>query len=208
VKVAGSKPVRRSFFLIRLVVKRDELLRIKKFVKTEIGRGRDPQHDFGHLDRVAKNALKIVNILKIKLDESVLVTACYLHDLNHRAGHPSLLNYFSETKTLKRILPGILGKFKLSRKEKKIISEAIYNSPYSFPFRKLNKKKDLYSQVLQDADTIDFFSPEREKSFLRARKKFIFYKFLSPFSFWALGYGRKNLEKYLNFTQLAERFYV
>ncbi len=174
----------------------------------EMEKAKDPQHQFPHLERVVRNALKIVGVLKIDLDKNLLMAACYLHDINHSEHSPSLLNYFSETKVLRRILPEILQKFDLSSEENKVIERAIYNHSYSFPFKRLNKDGDVYSRVLQDADTIDFFSKEREKDFSGSKKKFFFYKLISPFSNWAFSYGRKNLKNYLNFSELVGRMNV
>lgn len=173
-------------------------------------KSRDPQHDFTHLERVAGNTLKIVKILKVEseVDENLLVAASYLHDVNHGHFSPGLINYFSEKKFLKKILPGVLKKFDLTQSEKNIISEAVYNTPYSFPFKKLNRDGDLYSKILQDADTIDFFSKEREGSFYQAKKNFLFYRILGLFFLRGLEYGRKHLKNYLNFPELAGRFYV
>ena len=118
------------------------------------------------------------------------------------------MNYFLERRRLKLVLPAILSQLDINKNEKKIIENAIYSSPFSFPFRRLNKGRDLYTQILQDADTIDFFSKEREISFKKAIKDFSFYAFLGLFSNWALKYGRTNLKNYLNFPQLAEELYV
>jgi len=191
-------------------VKKCEVEKIKKFARRLVKKSKDPQHDFAHLERVAKNTQKIVGILKVsaKIDGDLLLAMAYLHDVNHAYFSPGLIHYFSEERKLKKVLPGVLGKFNLKQNEKQIISKAIYNCPYSFPFKKLNKSGDLYSKILQDADTIDFFSKEREKSFSKARRKFVFYRLLAPFSFWVLEYGRKNLDKYLNFSELAKIFYV
>ncbi len=191
-------------------MKKGEVQRIKNFARELMEKSRDPQHDFTHLERVAKNALKMVKILKVEseIEKDLLVVASYLHDVNHSHFSPGLVNYFSEKRFLKKVLPGVLKRFDLSQEEKRTISEAVYNSPYSFPFKKLNKDGDLYSKILQDADTIDFFSKEREKSFNQAEKKFLFYKILGLFFLRGLKYGRKHLKNYLNFPELAGHFYV
>ena len=54
----------------------------------------------------------------------------------------------------------------------------------------------------------EFEVEEREKSFKKATKKFVFYAFLGLFSNLALNYGRKNLKNYLNLPQLAKEPYV
>ena len=91
--------------------------------------------------------------------------------------------------------------------EKAILEKAIYSSPFSFPFKKLNRNWDLYTKILQDADTLDFFSYEREASFNKVKEKIVFYAFLGLFSDRALSYGRKNIANYLNFPELAKESY-
>jgi len=191
-------------------LKKGEVQKIKNFARELMKKSRDPQHDFGHLERVARNVLKIVKILKVEseVDKDLLVAVSYLHDVNHGQFSPGLINYFSEKRFLKKILPGVLEKFDLSWNEKRIMSEAVYNCPYSFPFKKLNRDGDLYSKILQDADTIDFFSKEREKSFHQAKRGFLFYKILGLFFLRGLEYGRKHLKNYLNFPELTGHFYV
>jgi hypothetical protein len=136
------------------------------------------------------------------------MAACYLHDISQASYSPGLVNYFLERRRLKLVLPGVLSELEVDKNERRIIENAIYSSPYSFPFRRLNRKGDLYTQILQDADTLDFFSKEREASFKKARERFGFYAFLGLFSDWALKYGRNNIANYLNFPQLAKELYV
>jgi HD superfamily phosphodiesterase len=191
-------------------VTKDKLREIKELVEKKTCNIKDFQHDCEHAKRVAKNALNIVQILGLneKINLNLLEATCFLHDINYATFKPSLTNYFFEGNRTKKILPKILTGLGIKKDEKDIIENAIYNSSFSFPFRKLNKTKDLYSQLLQDADTIDFFSDERIKSFKKSQQKFFFYKLLSPLSSWAVRFGRKNLSKYLNFPKLAEYYYV
>ncbi len=186
----------------------EKLKKVLNFVKSEAGKIKDPQHGWEHVSRVADNAKKIVKLLKMedKIDVNLLLAACYLHDISHSAYSPGLMNYLFESRRLKLVLPGALSELKVDENDVKTIENAIYLSPYSFPFKKLNKKGDLYTQILQDADTLDFFSKEREASFAKARKKYFFYAMLGMFSGWALKYGRNNLKNYLNFPQLADEY--
>lgn len=188
----------------------EKLKEVKSWVKKEMKKVKDPQHGWSHLQRVAGYAQKIVESLSVeeKIDEHLLQAACYLHDISQGSFSPGFINYFLESRRLKLILPGALSELRVDENERKIIERAIYSSPYSFPFKRLNKKGDLYTRILQDADTLDFFSKEREISFEKARKKFGFYAFLGLFSNWALKYGRRNLKNYLNNPALAEELYV
>jgi len=191
-------------------VTESKLREVKNFVKGKASKIKDPQHGWNHVRRVADNAQKIVALLGVedKIDIHLLLAACYLHDISHATYSPSLMHYFLESRRLKVVLPGVLSKFEVDENERRTIEKAIYSSPYSFPFRRLNKDGDLYTRILQDADTLDFFSKEREESFKKARKKYSFYAMLGLFSDWALKYGRNNLKNYLNFPQLAEESYV
>lgn len=187
-----------------------QLNRVKNLVNDRVSKIEDPQHGFSHLRRVAGFAKKIVKTLKLesKIDQNVLLASCYLHDINHTFYSPGILNYFLEPSRLKKVLPKVLSNLNIDEREKKIIENAIYASPFSFPFKKLNPNGDLYTKILQDADTLDFFSKPREKSFKNAKKKIAFYAILDVFSKQALSYGRKNIGKFLNFSQLANEQYV
>jgi hypothetical protein len=171
---------------------------------------KDPQHNLEHFRRTAENSLKIADTLRVenKVDINLLQAICYLHDINHAYYNPGLINYFFETNRSKEVLPNVLNELRIGEKEKNIIKNAIYSSSFSFPFKRLNKNKDLYTQILQDADTLDFFHPDRIKSFNRSKNKYFFYKIIGLFSNWAVKNGRKNLSNYLNFPEIAKEEYV
>ena len=187
-----------------------QLFKVKNLVNDRVRGIKDPQHGFIHLQRVADFAQKIVKTLGVegKIDLNVLLAACFLHDINHTFYSPGVLNYFLETKRLKKVLPKVLAQLDIDGREKGIIENAIYSSPFSFPFKKLNRSGDLYTKILQDADTLDFFSRQREVSFNRAKKNIVFYAFLGLFSDRALAYGRMHIANYLNFPQIAKELYV
>lgn len=188
----------------------NQLEEVKSFVKEKAKKIKDPQHGWEHFQRVANYAQKIVKSLNVqdKIDLNLLLASCYLHDMNHVSYSPGLMNYFLEKKKLRLVLPKILADLPVNENDKKIIENTVYSIPFSFPFKKLNRNGDLYKQILQDADTLDFFSRERKVDFEKASKMFIFYAFLRIFSDWALKYGRKNLKNYLNFPQLVKEVYV
>lgn len=161
----------------------NQLKEVKSFIKEKAKKIKDPQHGRDHFQRVADHAQKIVNALNIqdKIDLNLLLASCYLHDINHAFYSPSLMNYFLERKKLRLILPKILADLPINENDKKIIENTIYSIPFSFPFKKLNRNGDLYKQILQDADTLDFFSREREVGLENASKTYIFYAFLRIF---------------------------
>ena len=187
-----------------------QLFKVKNLVNERVRGIADPQHGWKHVRRVANFAQKIVEFQRMedKIDIHLLLAACYLHDINHTFYSPGLLNYFLEKKRLKKVLPKVLSQLDIDEREKGILENAIYSSPFSYPFKMLNPNGDLYTKILQDADTLDFFSKEREDSFKRAKKNILFYALLGLFSRQALAYGRKNIANYLNFAQLAKEPYV
>ena len=145
-----------------------KLRQVKSWVKKEAAKVKDPQHGWRHVKRVADNAKKIVESLGLesKVDINLLQAACFFHDINRVYYSPTLFNYFFETRHSKLVLPQVFRELGIKGNEREIIENAIYSSSFSFPFKKLNKNGNLYTQVLQDADTLDFFSKEREKSFM------------------------------------------
>lgn len=187
-----------------------KLNKVKNLVNDRVREIKDPQHAWLHLQRVANFAQRIVKTLRVenKIDVNVLFAACYLHDINHTFYSPGIFNYFLERRRLKKVLPKVLAELDIAVDERGIIENAIYSSPFSFPFKMLNRNGNLYTKILQDADTLDFFSKERENSFNRAKKNILFYAFLGLFSGSALNYGRKNIANYLNFPQIAKESYV
>ena len=188
----------------------EKLFKVKNFVNEKVRGISDPQHGFKHLERVADFAQKIVKTLRVenKIDDNLLLAACFLHDINHTFYSPGLLNYFLERRRLKKVLPKVLTQLDIDADDKTILENAIYLSPFSYPFKKLNRSGDLYTKILQDSDTLDFFSRQRENSFKRAKKNITFYAFLGLFSDRALSYGRMHIANYLNFPKLANESYV
>jgi hypothetical protein len=183
-------------YLLRYIkMTESKLKEIKNFVKRKIDKMKDSQHGWKHLQRVADNARNIARSLRVesKINMLLLLAACYLHDINHAFYTPGLMNYFLESRRQRRVLPGILSELKIDGEERS---------------KRLNKGGDLYTQILQDSDTIDFFSKQREISFKKAAAEFGFYFFLRPFSKWALRYGRNNLKNYLNAPELVQESYV
>lgn len=170
----------------------------------------DPQHDFEHIERVRKNALKITKILRLenKVDKNLLQAACLLHDLIYSVYPPSFKIYLLEGYLTKKIVPSILDKIGVKEKDKTTIINSIGRHPHSFPLKMLNKNSDFYTKILQDADTLDLFNEERLKSFRRSSQKSIFHKILSILAVPVFKYGRINIKKFLNLPEIARNFYV
>ena len=181
-----------------------DLQKIKSFAEGKYSQNKG-QHDIRHVERVSANALKITDILgkDHEIDEDLLSAAGYLHDIlkTDMKGNLvlSLYYYFFERSINRKHLGAILKKFNLPENESQILESAIINHPYSIPFRILNKKNDIYSKVLQDADSIDYISDSRLASF---NKKMWF---LSPISKLFISLIRKNIGYFLNFPEVAKR---
>lgn len=183
--------------------------KIKNKVMRHSQNTNDPQHDFDHFQRVARNALQIVKYLQLesKVDLILLKTCCYVHDCHVFFMRPSFYTHFFEVSCLKKILPGFLEEFDIPEHEKKTIFRAVYNHPYSFTYGKLNKKGDLYTKILQDADTIDYLSDERLEN-LKLSKKFFHYRIASLIAKPFVMMNRKSIRRVLNFPSLSRFFYV
>jgi hypothetical protein len=187
-----------------------QLNKVKNLVNERVKGVKGLQHGFLHLVRVAYFAKKIVETLNVesKIDLNLLFAACYLHDVDYTFYPPGLLSYFLEKRRLKKVLPKVLAQLDIEISEKAIIENAIYKGPFSFPFKKLNRNGDLYTKILQDADTLDFFSEQRVKDFEKSKKKVLFYALAGLISDFGVNYGRKNIANYLNFPQIAKESYV
>ena len=166
----------------------------------------DPVHDWRHVDRVRMIALEIVKFLKIKrIDSNLLEAGCLLHDLGYVNTKAGVLEmYFGEVKATLKLLE------KLREKELafvdywdwRVILEAVKHHPLSFPFRKLNKKRNIYCQLLQDADTVDYFNQEKLVEALKKKKiDWIHKNFKFVYEF-----GYNNLRFFLNKPSVADKF--
>lgn len=175
----------------------------------EMRRTTDSFHNLAHVERVRKNALRIAAIfgLEKSLDINLLQTACLLHDLTYVAHRPGLRTRICEGRLVNKKALAVLEKVGVGERDKATILRAVVNHPHSFPLQRLHKDADVYTKILQDADTLDIFHPARMRSFRSVRRKFLAYRLLSPFSIPLFNYGRKNLEKFLNFPELAASFF-
>ena len=181
------------------------LKKIRSFTIKEYAKSQDRQHNFAHAERVAKNALWITDVLKIKegVDKNLLQAACYLHDIvlvrrNNGNYFSWLYNHIFEKHLNKRYLKEILECFGLPQEENKILTAAIVNHSYSIPYRLLNKQGDLYSKILQDADSLDYVSVKRADIFIKKKGKILTH-LINLYLSWI----KNDLGRYLNFPQLT-----
>lgn len=183
-----------------------QLVAIRSYAQQTYKKTLDPLHDFSHVERVAKTAMRIVEILQVKkeIDTNLLQAACYLHDIAFISHKQSLMMWFMETKYLKSMLPSILPQFKLSETDRYILSEAVYRHTWAFPFHFLNKKYSLYSQIVQDADMLEMVSNTRILGLNESKKLFRLYRFLTLFSGVFIKRIKRNMSSYLNLPEIWE----
>jgi len=167
----------------------------------------DPQHDFSHVSRVVKNALQIADLVdhKKEVDKNILQIACLFHDITFIRHKPSIKTWLFEGRMAVRILRELEILDFLSQEDLLKIEISIRHHGLSFPLRKLNKKRDLYCRILQDADTFDLFHEERIGNLKKSKKKTLFYKIIYIFHKPAAKFGKKKICYFLNFPHLAEK---
>lgn len=188
-----------------LCMDQNQLKKIELFAKNAMLKSKDISHDWGHVERVRKNSLNIADYLNLDLDKHLLEASALLHDLSYSENRGNIFfKYFYEVRMTIELLQKAF-KFELSfvsSQDQNIIIEAIKHHAFSFPYPRLNKKRSIFIQVLQDADTIDYFSKERFKQACQRKTLLITYKLLK----FIYDFGFHNLKYFLNFPQLASRF--
>lgn len=179
--------------------------KIKKEALTLMEQTRDIQHDKTHLCRVEENVDVIVNKLKLdnQIDIFLLKAAVFLHDLSFIKHNAGFAMWVLEGRRTRRMVMDLLQQFELPEHEVKIIVEAVATHTLSFPLRRLNKKRNLYCQILQDADTLDMFTEIRISTLKYASRGKPFYKLLRILNKMFTKWCKKNLKYFLNFPSLT-----
>lgn len=181
---------------------------IKAYALLRMRKTKDPRHDDKHVERVKNNALKIIKILgkENEIDRNLLKTICLLHDLTFSVRKSSIYTYIFEGHLERKLMFGVLAKFGLSNNIGQTIVDAVYHHSHSFPFRRLNKDRGLYTKILQDADTLDFFNQIRLKIFINESDKRAFADLRRKLGNWLINYGRTHLARFLNYPNLAKSY--
>jgi hypothetical protein len=183
--------------------------RIKSYALTAMAGSKQLRHDDKHVERVKQNALKIIKLLKVEnqIDKNLIKATCLLHDFAYTVRKATPLTYILEGHIERKVLRPILEKFALSEQTKETIIEAVYRHAHSFPFRRLNKGEDIYTKILQDADTLDFFNCIRLNLYIEEHNQGIFKGVRKYLSTKLVEYGLNNLGNFLNYPQLARSFF-
>ena len=183
---------------------------IKRYALSAMAETKQLRHDNKHTTRVKANAIKIIKILGVedKIDKNLLKVICLLHDFTYTVRKPSPFTYIFEGHIERRVLNPIVNKFSLTEEQKETIIEAVYRHAHSFPFRRLNKERGIYTKILQDADTLDFFNCIRLNLYVKEHNKGIFKGISRYLSSRLVKYGLDNLGNFLNYPQLAKAFSI
>jgi uncharacterized protein len=120
-----------------------------KALQTEVAKRikNDPAHDYSHIMRVYKNAQRIAK--HENADLGLVLTAVLLHDIVHfpKSDKRSKAASIKSADLAKKIL----AKYDYSKKEIRIITDAIRDHSYS----RNKRPKTLEGKILQDADRLD-----------------------------------------------------
>lgn len=180
-----------------------EYLKVKKLTDRLMSNSKDIKHNLEHTQRVRLLSHKIVDYLGLKsIDRDLLDSICLLHDITYIRYSSSPFTYFFEGYIAKHELDKYLRKIIISPKERQIIINAISKHPHSFPFGKLNRTGNVYTKILQDADTIDLFSKRRLDDVKKFYPKDLYNKVKIYFGEKLVKWGMGRVERYLNYPQL------
>lgn len=166
----------------------------------------DPIHSTNHIRSVVKNAMLIANHLADKnIDTNLLTAICYLHDIASFTRRASLYQFLFEPLLAKKALKKFLPQFNLPAQENSLIIEAVTHHPHAFPFRRLNRKRNLYCQILQDADLFDQFSTHQLQTLRTHPQRNLFQKIISLFSTIGAQHVKRNIDKYYNQPEIIKK---
>lgn len=184
----------------------DQVLeKIRTYAFATMSQKGDFRHNWQHVERVVINAKKSLIILNVKnnVDANLLFAACYLHDVPTALVPFNISNYFRESQIATKFIPQILKHFALSEYEKDVLFKAIIAHPLSIPWRKLNRNSDYYTKILQDADSLDYFSTSRMNLWINQFSN-TKWKVLLPLFRLYMNTGRKFIRFFLNNPQLEK----
>jgi hypothetical protein len=161
---------------------------------------RDPRHNVDHLMRVNNNAIKIVDLLDLKhqIDIHLINSICYLHDITWTKYAQNIYSYLFEGILSVPIVESIINSIPISPIEHIIIIQAIRKHPLSLPFHRLNKRGDIYTKILQDADTLEMFEETRVNMFIKK-----FPKMLQPLIKKLIYFFQTHLHWFLNYQECS-----
>ena len=165
---------------------------------------RDPVHDWKHVLVVKENAFKIKQLLPTEIqavfDDYLLTLICLWHDVSYTQHKSGFIQYFLEGARSAKIVRRIFRAVGVDKKEIDLVCDVIFYHPTFF--WRLNRKRGLYHQLLNDADFLENFSSGRIERAIKSTQQSLFrivvMKVLKP-----LGYGFLKQHKiwFFNFKE-------
>ncbi len=110
--------------------------------------GNDFSHGFPHVLRVYRIAYSIVDNEKLDIDNFILDTSIYLHDIGRVVGEPHA--YYS-----KLLAQAFLEEEGVDEISKRLIINAIEYHSFSYSKKNMVKPLSIEAKVLSDADKLD-----------------------------------------------------
>lgn len=183
-----------------------ELKIIEGYAYSHMADTPDTQHDLEHIENVKESALAIAERFKLhqSIDLNLLQAICLLHDMAYENRKTGVFTYLFEPILITKILKKIFRDVSINETERKILSNAIIRHPHSYPFGKLNRDQDIYTKILQDADTLQEFNENRKEKLIAPIGKHPIGKFIARIINSFFKYGRKHIAKYLNLSESAK----
>ncbi len=167
---------------------------------------KDPVHNWGHIQRVIKNAQEILKKLPLdiqeKVDEKLLILCCAWHDVSHASCAPGFIQKFLEGRRSAKIINEFFSTANVKESEKFLVADnAIRHTMKELRF--LGKSNlSIYHKIMQDADWLDnFYAPRVAQLEAQVKKSlyaFVVIKFLKPLFY---NWQKNNMHLFLNFKE-------
>lgn len=181
-----------------------QFAKVFRFAERKYRKENDDLHDLGHIERMLGNVERVIKLTRGKLDVNLLKVMVCLHDLPIQDIPKGTKRYFLESYIDRKKMPEILDELRIKGKERELIYDAVANHPLSIPWRKLNKNKNLYVQILQDLDSLDFFNEMRFNDWAQKRYKFLLGRVQVGISRKLFNWGKEHIRLFLNQKQLEQ----
>src|SRR4030067_1525399 len=179
-----------------------QLHAIVSYVTQQFTAQTNSSHNLDHLNRVWQNAHHLAHLTHHTDPQCLrlLKAVCYLHDLSYATPIPLLFQYFTEVRRTNILVTPLLRQLQVPSSDIVQITHAITHHPWSIPFRRLNPHQDYLTQILQDADSIDYFHPLRLRVALQWTAQH-YLTFMHPLINWFAKSGQDHIRLFLNLPQ-------
>ena len=115
-----------------------KLKKVVNYSKKHMAESVDPVHDFGHVERVAKNTLRIADALNLSdLDTNLLQALGYLHDLHYADHDPTIHHRLFENIHAMQKTRETLKDLRIKNEEEKKRHRQVYDNVINGVFKKI-----------------------------------------------------------------------